>query len=214
MNFLLISSFTESIPFWLYKNMWSSAGSTGERSFLLLILSPAASIRYWVIHSITIHVLFYSGWLFISQHGFSLRCFCFWKPPRPNEYFTERRQGMNSINNWPAVLILWTNSMNLVDLFRRQKWLSIKLILSYFDSVMVGCSRTSSTYRFFFRGNISNAVHPTRKLIRIIELWHNQIRTNTMLNGIVPVFTAGGYLFLIFVLVVLFSNSFFNKRKD
>ena len=35
----------------------------------------------------------------------------------------------------------------------------------------------------FFGGvNISNAVHPTINLIRIIELRHNQTRTNKMLN--------------------------------
>ncbi len=35
---------------------------------------------------------------------------------------------------------------------------------------------------FFFRVNISNAVHPTINLIRIIELRHNQTRTNKVLN--------------------------------
>nr|YP_009730315.1 photosystem II protein L [Helicia shweliensis]QHT54518.1 photosystem II protein L [Helicia shweliensis] len=47
---------------------------------------------------------------------------------------------------------------------------------------MVGCSRTGCTYCFFFGVNISNAVHPTINLIRIIELRHNQTRTNKMLN--------------------------------
>nr|YP_010158104.1 photosystem II protein L [Afzelia xylocarpa]QRG30155.1 photosystem II protein L [Afzelia xylocarpa] len=47
---------------------------------------------------------------------------------------------------------------------------------------MAGCSRTSGTHRFFFGVNISNAVHPTINLIRIIELRHNQTQTNKMLN--------------------------------
>nr|QWZ47280.1 photosystem II protein L [Cyananthus flavus] len=47
---------------------------------------------------------------------------------------------------------------------------------------MVGCSWPSCTYRFFFGVNISNAVHPTINLIQIIELRHNQTRTNKMLN--------------------------------
>ena len=36
--------------------------STGERSFADII----TSIRYWVIHSITIPSLFIVGWLFVS----------------------------------------------------------------------------------------------------------------------------------------------------
>ena len=35
---------------------------------------------------------------------------------------------------------------------------------------------------FFFGINISNAVHPTINLIRIIELRHNQTQMNKMLN--------------------------------
>ena len=38
------------------------AGSTGERPFSDII----TSIRYWVIHSITIPALFIAGWLFVS----------------------------------------------------------------------------------------------------------------------------------------------------
>ena len=39
-----------------------SGGSTGERPFTDIL----TSIRYWIIHSITIPTLFLSGWLFIS----------------------------------------------------------------------------------------------------------------------------------------------------
>ncbi|VAI70085.1 unnamed protein product [Triticum turgidum subsp. durum] len=62
------------------------SGSTGERSSAYII----TSIRYWVIHSITIPSLFIVGWLFVSP-AFT------WKnygSPRPNEYFTESRQGI------------------------------------------------------------------------------------------------------------------------
>uniref|UniRef100_A0A453LPN6 Photosystem II cytochrome b559 N-terminal domain-containing protein n=1 Tax=Aegilops tauschii subsp. strangulata TaxID=200361 RepID=A0A453LPN6_AEGTS len=38
------------------------SGSTGERSSAYII----TSIRYWVIHSITIPSLFIAGWLFVS----------------------------------------------------------------------------------------------------------------------------------------------------
>ncbi|XLR50985.1 hypothetical protein S83_001657 [Arachis hypogaea] len=62
------------------------SGSTGERSFADII----TSIRYWIIHSITIPSLFIAGWLFVST-GLSYDVF---GSPRPNEYFTENRQGI------------------------------------------------------------------------------------------------------------------------
>jgi cytochrome b559 alpha subunit len=39
-----------------------SGGSTGERPFSDII----TSIRYWIIHSITIPALYVAGWLFVS----------------------------------------------------------------------------------------------------------------------------------------------------
>lgn len=64
----------------------SMSGSTGERSFADIL----TSIRYWVIHSITIPSLFIAGWLFVST-GLAYDVF---GSPRPNEYFTESRQGI------------------------------------------------------------------------------------------------------------------------
>ena len=55
------------------------AGTTGERPFSDII----TSIRYWVIHSITIPALFIAGWLFVST-GLAYDAF---GTPRPNEYF-------------------------------------------------------------------------------------------------------------------------------
>ncbi|MBK4731096.1 cytochrome b559 subunit alpha [Oxynema sp. CENA135] len=60
------------------------SGSTGERPFSDII----TSIRYWVIHSITIPALFIAGWLFVST-GLAYDVF---GTPRPNEYFTQDRQ--------------------------------------------------------------------------------------------------------------------------
>lgn len=60
------------------------AGTTGERPFSDII----TSVRYWVIHSITIPALFIAGWLFIST-GLAYDVF---GTPRPNEYFTQVRQ--------------------------------------------------------------------------------------------------------------------------
>ncbi len=53
---LLISSFTESIPFLTVQEYveLGMSGSTGERSFADII----TSIRYWVIHSKPIPSLF------------------------------------------------------------------------------------------------------------------------------------------------------------
>ncbi|KAL4316022.1 hypothetical protein AHAS_Ahas15G0243500 [Arachis hypogaea] len=55
------------------------SGSTGERSFADII----TSIRYWIIHSITIPSLFIAGWLFVST-GLAYDVF---GSPRPNEFF-------------------------------------------------------------------------------------------------------------------------------
>jgi len=60
------------------------SGSTGERPFSDIL----TSIRYWVIHSITVPSLFIAGWLFVST-GLAYDIF---GSPRPNEYFTEQRQ--------------------------------------------------------------------------------------------------------------------------
>jgi photosystem II cytochrome b559 subunit alpha len=72
--------------FTFYFRVFSMAGLTGERPFSDII----TSIRYWVIHSITIPSLFIAGWLFVST-GLAYDLF---GTPRPNEYFTEDRQGI------------------------------------------------------------------------------------------------------------------------
>ncbi|MBW4691166.1 MAG: cytochrome b559 subunit alpha [Lyngbya sp. HA4199-MV5] len=60
------------------------AGTTGERPFGDII----TSIRYWVIHSITIPALFIAGWLFV-QTGLAYDAF---GTPRPNEYYPTQVQ--------------------------------------------------------------------------------------------------------------------------
>ncbi|MGF1577007.1 MAG: cytochrome b559 subunit alpha [Cyanophyceae cyanobacterium] len=60
------------------------SGTTGERPFTDIV----TSIRYWVIHTLTIPVLFITGWLFVST-GLAYDIF---GTPRPNEYFTADRQ--------------------------------------------------------------------------------------------------------------------------
>ena len=68
-----------------------SGGSTGERPFSDII----TSVRYWIIHSITIPSLFVSGFLFIAT-GLAYDVF---GPPRPNEYFTQDRQQVPLVND-------------------------------------------------------------------------------------------------------------------
>ncbi len=66
------------------------AGTTGERPFSDIV----TSIRYWLIHSITIPALFIAGWLFVST-GLAYDIF---GTPRPNEYYTQERQEVPVIN--------------------------------------------------------------------------------------------------------------------
>ena len=68
-----------------------SGGSTGERPFSDII----TSVRYWIIHSITIPSLFVSGWLFIST-GLAYDVF---GTPRPNEYYTQDLQQNPLVND-------------------------------------------------------------------------------------------------------------------
>jgi photosystem II cytochrome b559 subunit alpha len=67
------------------------SGSTGERPFSDII----TSVRYWIIHSITIPMLFIAGWLFI-QTGLAYDVF---GTPRPDEYFTQERQELPIISD-------------------------------------------------------------------------------------------------------------------
>ena len=105
-------------PLWLYMNMWSSACLEARENVLLLILLPVFDTGSFIANLYLPYLLDELRGLVIRQHGF---CFLFWYrfgSPRPNEYFTESRQGMELITGL-AVLILWHNSIHLVDPFRR-----------------------------------------------------------------------------------------------
>ncbi|WP_310429553.1 cytochrome b559 subunit alpha [Chamaesiphon sp. VAR_48_metabat_135_sub] len=67
------------------------AGSTGERPFSDIV----TSIRYWIIHSLTIPALFVAGWLFVST-GLAYDAF---GTPRPDEYFTQNRQELPIVSD-------------------------------------------------------------------------------------------------------------------
>jgi photosystem II cytochrome b559 subunit alpha len=71
--------------------MIMAGGSTGERPFSDIV----TSIRYWIIHSITIPALFVAGWLFVST-GLAYDAF---GTPRPDEYFTQTRQELPIVSD-------------------------------------------------------------------------------------------------------------------
>jgi photosystem II cytochrome b559 subunit alpha len=84
-NFLILVFHTKgSNIFYKSSKKKFMAGKPVERPFSDIL----TSIRYWVIHSITIPALFIAGWLFVST-GLAYDVF---GSPRPNEYFTEDRQ--------------------------------------------------------------------------------------------------------------------------
>ena len=87
----LTSYSNEQQSFLIGEYIIMSGGSTGERPFSDII----TSVRYWIIHSITIPSLFVSGWLFIST-GLAYDVF---GTPRPNEYFTQDRQQVPLVND-------------------------------------------------------------------------------------------------------------------
>jgi len=87
----LVKFLNEQQSFFIGEYTIMSGGSTGERPFSDII----TSVRYWIIHSITIPSLFVSGWLFIST-GLAYDVF---GTPRPNEYFTQDRQQVPLVND-------------------------------------------------------------------------------------------------------------------
>lgn len=68
-----------------------AGGSTGERPFSDIV----TSIRYWIIHSITIPALFIAGWLFVST-GLAYDAF---GTPRPDEYFSQTRKELPIVSD-------------------------------------------------------------------------------------------------------------------
>ena len=67
------------------------SGVTGERPFSDIV----TSIRYWVIHSITIPMLFIAGWLFVST-GLAYDAF---GTPRPDQYFNPEHPGLTIVGD-------------------------------------------------------------------------------------------------------------------
>mmetsp|Transcript_63252 Transcript_63252/g.100305 ORF Transcript_63252/g.100305 Transcript_63252/m.100305 type:complete len:85 (-) Transcript_63252:15-269(-) len=68
-----------------------SGGSTGERPFTDII----TSIRYWLIHILTIPALFITGFVVVYT-GIVYEAF---GTPRPTDYFTEYRGQVPIVND-------------------------------------------------------------------------------------------------------------------
>jgi len=126
------------------------SGSTGERPFSDIL----TSIRYWIIHSITVPSLFIAGWLFVST-GLA---YDFFGSPRPNEYFTEQRQGTPLITDRFQALeqVERLSSSFKVFLSFTKTELDIfcyvckkNLYLSYLYFSLVGCTCASCANYFF-----------------------------------------------------------------
>jgi photosystem II cytochrome b559 subunit alpha len=99
------------------------SGSTGERPFSDIL----TSIRYWVIHSITVPSLFIAGWLFVST-GLAYDVF---GSPRPNEYFTEQRQDTPLITDRSTALEQVKQLSNLIIFNNSSFFMSAKKTYIY-----------------------------------------------------------------------------------
>jgi photosystem II cytochrome b559 subunit alpha len=120
------------------------SGSTGERPFSDIL----TSIRYWVIHSITVPSLFIAGWLFVST-GLAYDVF---GSPRPNEYFTEQRQDTPLITDrFNALEQVKDLSRSLFTKFFYFLYVRKKsLYVSNFYISLASCACVGSTNYFFY----------------------------------------------------------------
>jgi photosystem II cytochrome b559 subunit alpha len=80
------------------------AGKSVERPFSDIL----TSIRYWVIHSITILFLIISGWLFVG----TALAYDVFGTPRPNEYFTVLIQDYSPVPG-PSPSGLWVDLISI-----------------------------------------------------------------------------------------------------
>ena len=130
------------------------SGATGERPFSDIL----TSIRYWVIHSITIPSLFIAGWLFVST-GLAYDVF---GSPRPNEYFTEDRQEAPLITDRFNALEQ-VKKLSEVNKTRLPHDCKKILYVSNFYCALAFCACTSRTDCFLFRCDYSDAIYSTLK---------------------------------------------------
>jgi len=137
------------------------SGSTGERPFSDIL----TSIRYWVIHSITVPSLFIAGWLFVST-GLAYDVF---GSPRPNEYFTEIRQeaplitdrfgALDQVKRFSSSYILSRQIKNLLLFICYVCKKNLHLSNFYLSLASLAC--TSCTNHFLPWLDYRYTIHPT-----------------------------------------------------
>ena len=180
-----------------------AGGSTGERPFGDII----TSIRYWVIHSITIPALFIAGWLFVST-GLAYDVF---GTPRPNEYYTQERQEL------PILSDRFEAKQQIDEFIKQIKNQEIKIMTSGNPNQPVSypiftvrwlAVHTLGVPTVFFLGAIAAMQFIQRQEHKIMPLDRN---TNTNQQP-VELNRTSLYLglLLVFVLGILFSSYFLN----
>lgn len=180
-----------------------AGGSTGERPFGDII----TSIRYWVIHSITIPALFIAGWLFVST-GLAYDVF---GTPRPNEYYTEQRQEL------PILSDRFESKQQIDDFIKQIKNKEIKTMTSQNPNQPISypiftvrwlAVHTLGVPTVFFLGAIAAMQFIQRQEHRIMPLDRN----NNPNQQPVELNRTSLYLglLLVFVVGILFSSYFFN----
>ena len=130
------------------------SGTTGERPFSDIL----TSVRYWVIHSITVPSLFIAGWLFVST-GLAYDVF---GRPRPNEYFTEQRQEAPLITDRFNALAQVKRLSTLLNCYINLKMSAKKnLYLSNLYIPLACCTCTCGTNHFFYWFDYCNTISST-----------------------------------------------------
>lgn len=133
------------------------SGSTGERPFSDII----TSVRYWVIHSITIPMLFIAGWLFV-QTGLAYDVF---GTPRPDEYYTQERQELPIITDRFKANQQIKEFKQVNCCLKRGKHYGNSIsqstrFISNFYCQMASSSYPSRSYCIFYRRDRGYAIYP------------------------------------------------------
>lgn len=172
------------------------SGTTGERPFGDIV----TSIRYWVIHSITIPALFIAGWLFVST-GLAYDAF---GTPRPNEYYTQTRTEL------PIVSDRFEGKQEIDKFIKKQFDMNSNQVnqpIQYpIFTVRWLAVHTLAVPTVFFLGAIASM-----QFIQRQEIYMPERNPNTN-NQPVELNRTSLYLglLLVFVLGILFSSYFFN----
>jgi len=184
------------------------SGSTGERPFSDIL----TSIRYWVIHSITVPSLFIAGWLFVST-GLAYDIF---GSPRPNEYFTEQRQDAPLITDRANALEQVKQLSNLIYLYYNNPSFFMSAKKTYIYPIFTFrwlAVHALAVPTIFFIGSITAIQFIQRLILYFFQEFHIKfmVKPNPNKQSVELNRTSLYWgLLLIFVLAVLFSSYIFN----